>query len=511
MGFCKKSRITAVVMLVCMAVLFFAMTAYAKETQRQAEYKTFADLGGKTVGMITGAPFEDLVREKVPDVGSIEYYNSMPDMLIALRSGKIDAYFMNNAVGALAVNMNQDIAMFPENLGETTYGVAFKKGDAARQQWQEAFDRITEEEKKALWEKWTGSDESVKDAIPQDWAGSNGTVEAAVCDTLQPMSYRGENGRIIGFDVDIILLMAKQLDVHVDFTGMEFSSIMPSVESGKALLGAGSIVVSDERKEVVDFIEYYPAAYVLIVRAAEGTAGGEGVFSQLSESFERTFIRENRYQLVLTGLFTTVMITVASGLAGIVLAFGLVFLRRWDRPVTNRIIEIFSSLVAGIPAVVILMVLYYIVFGRISLPAVLVAVIGFALIFGARAYGVIWNTLKSVDPGQNEVALALGFTEEKAFREIILPQASRIYVPLLKTQIVMLLKETSIAGYITVMELTRSGDLIRSRTMEAFFPLLSIAAVYYLLTRLAVKLLGIWDLYLEKQRKERRIKGVDRV
>jgi polar amino acid transport system substrate-binding protein len=233
---------------------------------------------------------------------------------------------------------------------------------------------------------------------------------------------------------------------------------------------------------VVDFIEYYPSALVLVVRKAseDAVVSGNGIL----DSFHRTFIAEGRYRMFLSGLLVTVFMAVSAGVLGTLLAFALVFLKHRDHPITNRIIGVYRSLIAGIPSVIILMVLYYLIFGAVQIPAVIVAIVGFSLIFGGRAYQIIWNAVNAVDAGQREAALALGYSEKKAFREVILPQSSGIYKPLLQAQYVMLLKETSIAGFITVLELTRVGDLIRSRTMEAFFPLIVVAAIYFLLTRL---------------------------
>ena len=503
-------RLTALAALLCLFTGLLAARVYAAPDQpAEPEYTEFEQLNGSAVGMITGAPFEELIRSKVPEVGSILYFNSATDLMTALKAGKVEAYLMNNAVGALQVNQDRSLAVFPHKLGETTFGFAFKKNSEERRKWQAAYEKIPDEEIEKMWEKWTGADESAKTLPEQDWPGDAGTVKVAACDTLPPMSYRGADGKICGFDIEVILRMAKELDVHVTFTGMEFASIMPSVESGKALLGTGSIVVSDERKEVVDFVEYYPAAYIFMVRS-EGMADTEGGFwAGLKRSFHRTFIREGRYKLVLSGFQTTVVTSLLSGLFGLILAFGLVFVRHRDIPVVNRLIGIYSSLVAGIPAVVILMVLYYIVFGKTSFSAIIVAIIGFTLIFAARAFAVIWNTLMGIDPGQREAALALGYTEDRAFRELILPQAERGYRPLLVSQFVALVKETSIAGYITVVELTRAGDLIRSRTMEAFFPLLAIALIYFVLVWCLERAAALLEKHMEDKREQRKIKGVD--
>ena len=158
---------------------------------------------------------------------------------------------------------------------------------------------------------------------------------------------------------------------------------------------------------------------------------------------------------------------------------------------------------------VVLLVLYYVIFGSVDIPSMVVAIIGFTLIFGARAYGLIWNAVSKVDKGQMEAALALGFTEDQAFRSIILPQASEFYQSTLSGQFVGLTKETSIMGFIAAMDLTRAGDLIRSRTLEVFFPLLSVAAIYFVLTWLLTLALKKLIQYRERKREERKIKGVE--
>ena len=112
--------------------------------------------------MLTGAPFEELVRSNSPDVGEFTYFNNTPDMLLALKSGKTDVVLSNNAIAALAVNRNPELSLFPESLQDGVFGFAFAKGDPNREKWQAAFDAIPEETRQAVWEEWTGSDESAK-------------------------------------------------------------------------------------------------------------------------------------------------------------------------------------------------------------------------------------------------------------------------------------------------------------------------------------------------------------
>ena len=342
------------------------------------EYTAFSDLSGRRVSMLTGEPSEGLVRSKVPDVGEFSFFNNMSDIILALRSDKTDAILMNNAMSQLTVNRNPDLALFPQSLQDGVFGIAFQKGDPARDAWQAAFDAIPEETKQSAWEKWTGSDESAKVLPEQDWPGLNGTVQVAACDTLEPMSYAGEGGEIKGFDIEMILLMAKEMDVHVRFIGMEFSAVLSYVQAGKALMGAGSIIITEERLQSVDFVEYYPAAFVLVVRTGQGAAD-DSLRSSITSSFEKTFVRENRWRLFVSGIGTTLLITVLSILFGTTLGFGVFMLCRRGNPIANTLTRFFVWLVNGMPVVVLLMILYYIIFGRVAISGAAVSVVGFTL------------------------------------------------------------------------------------------------------------------------------------
>ena len=477
----------------------------------EPELHSFSDLKGKTVSMLNGAPFEELVRSKEPEVGGFTFYNNMPDILLALKAGKTDAFLINNAISELAVNRDPALALFPEHLQDGVFGIAFAKGDKNRDVWQAAYDKIPEETKLALWKKWTGADESAKVLPEQDWPGSNGTVQAAVCDTLEPMSYSGAGGQLVGFDIEMILLMAKELDVHVAFTGMEFSSVMSSVQSGKATLGAGSIIATEERRQSVDFIDYYPAAFVLVVRAAEPETEEVTFWDGVRASFEKTFIREGRYRLFVEGVATTLTITVLSILCGTALGFCVYLLCRSGGRIANGVTRFAMWLIKGMPMVVLLMVLYYIIFGALDISGLLVSVIGFTLTFGAAVIGMLRLGVGAVDPGQYEAAFALGYPERSIFFQIILPQALPHMLPIYRDEIVGLIKATAVVGYITVQDLTKMSDIVRSRTYEAFFPLIAVSVIYFVLEGLLGSLMGKVEQSLDPRGRTRQqiLKGAD--
>ena len=489
------------------------------------EFKTFSELDGKTVSMLNGAPFEELFRSKGTEAGQFTYYNNMPDAILALTSGKTDAFITNNAVARLLSNRNEELAQFPENLEETFYGFAFAKGSPERETWQTAYETIPEKTKRDLWKKWTNSDESKKVLPVQDWPGTNGTVTVAACDTLEPMSYKGKGGELIGFDEEIILLMARELDVHVNFIGMEFSVILSTVQSGKALFGAGSIMITKERAESVDFLPYYPASFVMLVRAADfaeeintptvskmDTVKSEilGTWESIKASFEKTFIRENRWKLFLEGIGNTLLITVLSIIFGTILGFLLFIICRNGNSLANGITAVCTWLVQGMPGVVLLMILFYVVFGSVAIDGIIVAVIGFTLTFGSSVFGLLKIGVGAIDKGQYEAAYALGYSNTRTFFRIILPQAIPHVMGAYKGEIVGLLKATAIVGYIAVQDLTKMGDIVRSRTYEAFFPLIAVTIIYFILESILGLIVSRINIQIDPKRRKREsiLKGV---
>ena len=129
--------------------------------------------------------------------------------------------------------------------------------------------------------------------------------------------------------------------------------------------------------------------------------------------------------------------------------------------------------------ILLIMVLYYLIFASVDINAVLVAIIGFALNFAAYAGEMLRTGIDAIPKGQREAALALGFNRYQTFAKVILPQALRQILPVYRGEFINMLKTTSIVGYIAIQDLTKASDIIRSRTYEAFFPLIATALIYF--------------------------------
>ncbi|MCR5088313.1 MAG: ABC transporter substrate-binding protein/permease, partial [Oscillospiraceae bacterium] len=286
-----------------------------------------------------------------------------------------------------------------------------------------------------------------------------------------------------------------------------------SVQSGKCSFGGSGIAITPERAETVLFSapNYSGGTVVGVLKASSDSESVEkGIWGNVKESFYKTFLRENRWKLFVYGVGNTLLITLLTIFFGTLLGFGVFMLCRRGSVVPNLITRFFLALVQGMPMVVLLMILYYIVFGSLTISGIAVAVIGFTLTFGAAVFGMLKMGVGTVDRGQNEAAAALGYSDIQAFFKVILPQALPHVMPAYKGEIVGLIKSTAIVGYIAVQDLTKMGDIVRSRTYEAFFPLIAVTVIYFALEALLGSLVSRVEINLNPRRRkpETILKGV---
>jgi polar amino acid transport system substrate-binding protein len=153
------------------------------------------------------------------------------------------------------------------------------------------------------------------------------------------------------------------------------------------------------------------------------------------------------------------------------------------------------------PVVVLLMILYYIIFSKAGISGVAVSVIAFTMIFTAAVFSMVKAGVGAVDHGQTEAAYSLGFTDMRAFFRIVMPQALPHIMPTYKGQITALIKATAVVGYVAVQDLTKMGDIVRSRTYEAFFPLIAVAVIYFILAAILTHFVNRIELRTDPKRR----------
>lgn len=209
-------------------------------------------------------------------------------------------------------------------------------------------------------------------------------------------------------------------------------------------------------------------------------------FNNIVISFNRTLIEEDRYLLMLEGLKSTLVISIFSIIFGTVIAFVIFLMRVTKLPKLSKFIV---SLLQGTPCPVLLLILYYVVFGKVNIEPLIVAIIAFSIYFAAYVSEIIRGAYNSLNKNQILSAYSLGFNKVQTFKYVILPQVLTYTIPVYKNECISLIKMTSIAGYISIMDLTKSSDIIRNRTYEAFFPLIFTAFVYFVICKIVSYLL----------------------
>ncbi len=222
----------------------------------------------------------------------------------------------------------------------------------------------------------------------------------------------------------------------------------------------------------------------------------------LCHDFQVNFLVKDRWQYLTGGFCKTIEITVFALLIGLFIGFVVAVIRSTaDRTgklrFLNVVSKIYLTVIRGTPCVVQLMIFYFVIFKTID-NKILVASIAFGLNSGAYVAEIIRGGIMSIDKGQFEAGHSLGLTYLQVMIHIILPQALKNVLPALGNEFIVLLKETSVAGYISVVDLTRGGDIIRSQTYAPFMPLMAVAIIYLACVCLLSYLLGKLETYLKK-------------
>lgn len=215
------------------------------------------------------------------------------------------------------------------------------------------------------------------------------------------------------------------------------------------------------------------------------------------EKLIQNFIEEERYKMIFKGLGTTLLITLFAVLLGILLGFLVATIRSTYSKtgklfILDRICWIYITVIRGTPMIVQLLIMYYVIFASYN-SKVVVAILAFGINSGAYVAEIVRSGIMSIDAGQFEAGRSLGFSYASTMIYIIMPQAFKNILPALANEFIVLLKETSVCGYIGLMDLTRAGDIIRSRTYEAFLPLVAVAIIYLVMVAGLSYLVGLWE------------------
>ena len=459
-----------------------ALASCAQHKESAPEPTNEQEIAGLRVATVNGSIYA-INLSKRDDI-DLKLFTFEADALQALLTGKADV--MVNDEIFLNRNFRDEYGVKIAFKGEGRFPTAllFRKdnhelADALNEVQREMAQDGRLDSLLTFWLDEHYLDEDTHTHIPAEREGK--PLKVACISNMAPISFLVGNDWY-GIEPDIIRELARYLHRPVEFHLYDFSSAIMALRNGMADVLSGCIFITEERKEEYLFADPYHAygsAYFIMDRNAQ--KAGAAFWDRIRISLEKNLVKENRWKYITSGLLTTIIITILAILLGSVLGVGLCAMTRSRRRWLRGVASVYNWFMAGIPMLVLLLILFYVVFAGSGLNPVAVAIIAFALNFASGASDVYETSLDAIPNGQTEAGLALGFTRLQTFTHIVLPQAVRRGLPLYQGQCISLLKGTSIVGYIAIQDLTRAGDIIRSRTFDAVVPLLLVTVIYFLL------------------------------
>ena len=466
------------------------------------------DPGQRRLAVLIGT-FMDIWATSAFPSAQIIRFNSLADMMLSLQSGHSDTVLIDSVTAQAQAALSPDLAVAQDGLAPSPIAAAFNRQNPAL---RKSFDRFLAQLQAdgtlaQMHQRWyvPNPQQVRKPDIALPTAGTPLRVGTSLVLGL-PFVSRAD-GQYIGYDIELAQRFAQHAGVPVKFVPLEFETLIASLAANKIDAIIANVTVTPEREKQVVFSQpYNHETMAALVRAKDlatpvaaatvtTPAASPGWLDPLGASLTSTFITEQRWRLVVEGLWITLTVSLLATVFGTVLGAAICVLRMAPQPGLRQIGRLYIGVMRGLPVLLLLMLTYYVAFARIDIHPVAVAVLAFGMNFAAYVAEIFRSGVRSIDPGQTEAGIAMGFSRVATFTHFILPQAVQRVLPVYRGEFISLIKMTSIVGYIGVMDLTKASDIIRSRTFEAFFPLVMVSLAYFLV---------IWLLGLLLDRIEKR-------
>lgn len=487
----KKNLISYVVFaLVCVAIIIAGICYknYSNEQKiKKAEKNAVTcvdDLTGKKIGVQIGTTGDIYASDYEGDKKGtiVERYNKGTDAIQALKDDKINCVILDEQPSLAYTEKNSELKILKEEFAVEDYAICIDKSNTdLKSKINDALKKLKDDGTLAdIKKNYTGKDEE-KGKFPykkKNVSGKNGTLKVGTNASFKPYEYYDSN-KITGLDMDMMQAVCDELDMKLEIEDMEFDSIIAAVTSGKVDVGCAGMTVTKDRLKNVDFTDSYTTAkQVIIVKDYNAAIKAQS----LSQRIHDNFVSDHRYNYLIKGFSNTIVITIFAVLMGIIFGAIIALIRtthdnNGTLPIPNLICKIYLTVVRGTPAMVQLLIFYYIILVSVN-SKILVAIIAFGLNSAAYVAEVIRSGINSIDKGQFEAGRSLGLNYRQTMTSIVLPQAFKNALPALCNEFISLIKETSISGYIAIVDLTKAGDIIRSNTYDAFLPLITVAIIY---------------------------------
>ena len=483
MKFTKKKTSIIAFMLLLIVVITGISACSNDNSKAGKEVKSAGDLSGAKIGVQLGTTGDIYVSDYENDGSGtkVERYNKGADAIQALKLGKIDCVVIDEQPALEFVKQNTGLKILDDEFTKEDYALCIGKDNPELlENVNTAIEKLQSDGTiDSIINNYIGSDSQIGKTPyeKKDVERKNGTLKIGTNAEFPPYEYYEDN-QITGIDIDIMQAVCDELGMDMQVEDMAFDSIIAAITSGKVDVGASGFTVTEDRKKNINFTDSYITTKQDIIVKDGSSSSKIG----LKEKLYDNFVKDSRYMYIVKGLGNTVVITLFAVMLGIILGFLIAVVRTsHDRngglTILNGLCQAYLTIIRGTPVMIQLLIIYYVILASVT-NKILVAAIAFGLNSAAYVAEIVRSGIMSVEIGQFEAGRSLGLNYKQTMTSIILPQAVKNILPALLNEVISLLKETSISGYIGLMDLTKGGDIIRSNTYEAFLPLIAVAIIY---------------------------------
>ncbi len=457
-----------------------------------------ADLKGKHVAHMSSDFHKQKLKAMQPNI-VFDPYSEYAFAIESLHNGKISAISIGKSYADIWMARNPAMYRIAFEYAEDMCCFLLPKNSPWKAKIDVELSRMNAAgETQRIVNKWLEALKSGKTlALPKATAPQDAPEIRVACSAeCEPWCFVAY-GKVVGIDLEVLTIVANRLGIRLKPKIFSWGGMVDCVNAGRCDIASGGIYTGGNVFPKVDVSEKYAVEQMCILVMNDEAMASKGLDTtskkSLKNSFNRTFVEENRWKMLVKGFGITLLITFLATFFGTVLAFPVWLMRISRIRFVALVAKAYIAILQGTPVLILLMILFYIVFGNVDVDGFWIAVIGFGLNLSAYVSEMLRSGVSAIPIGQTEAALSLGYSKYQAFFKFVFPQAVRLILPVYRGELIGLLKMTSIVGYIAIIDLTKASDLVRSRTYESFFPIFTTAFIYfvtsYILTLLLEKAL----------------------
>lgn len=479
---------------VFLAMVILLLLSGCGSTEKPMDTVSDFNRNGTVIAVADGYIFEEAAKRTFPEA-EIRVFSTRDDTYKALLSGAVDGVVDDEPIIRAAMRSVDEFQMAEGLVEASDYGFVFPKNEKGQLLASEMSAYLINQKESGdlaiLDEKWFGSDTGNKQSEDASALPSvNGTVTIAFEDKTIPFAYFSA-GRPVGYEVDLAIGFCREYGYGLIFQQTNFSDILTGTAAGTYDMGCSAITITDERQKSLLFGGADYSGGIAVCKLKEGLSKSTNTDSDFERHFNNTFIEDQRYLLFLKGIGVTCLIAGISALLGTILGALLFIISRRAVFVVRGITKGFLWVLGGVPAIILIMQLYYAYYRNFLIGGIIASIIGFTLIFGRVVYRMIERRSLEVSKGRLERDYRLEALDTKPFFRILKEKKGEAIRDDYIERVTTLIKVTSVVGYIAVEDLVSVFNAIRMESYETLMPLIFTTIVYFVLIKLVTLVLKL--------------------